>query len=345
MNRNRSERLFERLGASAIRFFFGNGGAAAMEYAWILAMVGATGVGAYLVVAAGTDQVFARTASRIGATTGLQTASNGRASSSAATAGGYERRELPAAAQSDASSQVAFGVGWLLVWAALAGTSLGLSRGSARLWRHMVARARRRHDASAPAPRELLERLFVKRQQMRRLLVRRLGRTSAFDAQVQHLMSPDVACVDPHTRYPELLQTMAGRRIRHLLVCRKNGPLLGIISDRDVQHRRGATAEAIMTPNPLTVEPQSPVAPAITLMVSRSVSCLPVVSERGAVRGILTTTDLMLSLQCTLQVLEGLASGVCSIGPEPAEDASDDTGPSCPEESDEDALAGSTTGS
>ena len=61
-----------------------------------------------------------------------------------------------------------------------------------------------------------------------------------------------------------------------------------------------------MTADPITVTPDSLINPAITQLVNRHISCLPVV-EDGRLVGVLTTTDLMLTLQCTLQLLHRVA--------------------------------------
>ena len=47
--------------------------------------------------------------------------------------------------------------------------------------------------------------------------------------------------------------------------------------------------------------------PAITLMLDRHISCLPVVKD-GVLVGVLTSTDLMMALQCTLKILGQLAA-------------------------------------
>lgn len=70
------------------------------------------------------------------------------------------------------------------------------------------------------------------------------------------------------------------------------------------------TYRDIMTTSPIAVPPEMAIAPAITLMLTRNISCLPVVHE-GATCGVLTTTDVLLSCQCLVQVIERIASGAC----------------------------------
>lgn len=56
-----------------------------------------------------------------------------------------------------------------------------------------------------------------------------------------------------------------------------------------------------MTSSPRTVAPNTPLSPAITLLIEKHISCLPVVEDERLC-GVLTTTDLIITLQCTLQV-------------------------------------------
>ncbi|KAB7628327.1 CBS domain-containing protein [Alkalilimnicola sp. S0819] len=95
----------------------------------------------------------------------------------------------------------------------------------------------------------------------------------------------------------------------HLLVLEREG-LAGVLSDRDllrtVSPYVGTVAERerdlrtlerpvhqIMSRRPLVIHEHIPVARAAALMVEADVSCLPVVSEQGAVRGILTRKDVL----------------------------------------------------
>ena len=52
--------------------------------------------------------------------------------------------------------------------------------------------------------------------------------------------------------------------------------------------------------------PDTPLSPAITYLINENVSCLPVAAH-GQLCGLLTTTDLVLTLQCMLQLWLRLA--------------------------------------
>jgi diguanylate cyclase (GGDEF)-like protein len=94
---------------------------------------------------------------------------------------------------------------------------------------------------------------------------------------------------------------MAANRVHHLLVCEKGDRLVGVISDRDLLTRRGKMARDVMTPDPCSITPDTPLGPAITCLISRHISCLPVV-EHGRLCGVITTIDLALITQCVLQL-------------------------------------------
>ncbi|MBZ8180542.1 MAG: CBS domain-containing protein [Oscillatoria sp. PMC 1051.18] len=49
----------------------------------------------------------------------------------------------------------------------------------------------------------------------------------------------------------------------------------------------------IMTPNPVTVQPQTPLKEAIKLIAEKRISGLPVVNEAGKLVGVISETDLM----------------------------------------------------
>ena len=97
-------------------------------------------------------------------------------------------------------------------------------------------------------------------------------------------------------------------RFHHLLVV-DNEKLVGIISDRDVlkaispyvgtmseTNRDRATlnkrAHQIMSHYPVTVRQSCPLQEAAHLMLTRGVSCLPVTSSDGIIRGIVTWKDV-----------------------------------------------------
>ena len=91
--------------------------------------------------------------------------------------------------------------------------------------------------------------------------------------------------------------------LRHVLICDHNGRLLGIVTDRDLHHRRGKRAIDLMTRGPVCVPSGALLGPATALLVDHQISCLPVVDD-GRVRGVLTADDIALALECVLKAAE-----------------------------------------
>ena len=92
-------------------------------------------------------------------------------------------------------------------------------------------------------------------------------------------------------------QRMRLRRIRHLVVM-DGRTVVGIISNRDLGGARGGgvregrQVRELMTPSVVSAAPVTTVRQAANMMRGRSIGCLPVV-ENGALRGIITATDLL----------------------------------------------------
>lgn len=150
-------------------------------------------------------------------------------------------------------------------------------------------------------------RIFSKRQQILKVLNADTNRLMHHGLTAGHLMSDKVVSVPPNMTSDEVRHMMKNRGFHHLLVADARQNLLGIISDRDLLKTHAHSAAELMTANPLTINYDSPIDPAITLMIHRRISCLPVL-DNGVLKGVLTTTDLIMALQCTLAVLEQIAS-------------------------------------
>jgi acetoin utilization protein AcuB len=155
--------------------------------------------------------------------------------------------------------------------------------------------------------------LFEKRQRILGIFRQDMAAVLRSQVEVRHVMSTRLVTVGPLTPAGEIRGLMSSQRMRHLLVCDDEGNLLGIVSDRDLKQRKGKSASALMTRRPLTISPESPVSTAITLMLDRHISCLPVVKD-DVLMGVLTSTDLMMALQCTLKILGQLAAELKDAG-------------------------------
>jgi CBS domain-containing protein/Flp pilus assembly pilin Flp len=153
-------------------------------------------------------------------------------------------------------------------------------------------------------------RFVSKRQQLMRFLSGRPDILLDGRMLVKHLMTGEVVAARPSATVAELMTTMAREDVRHLMICGKGEELLGVVSDRDLRAPMGKRAADLMTNSPTTATLDLPIKSAVTMMLERHISSLPVV-EDGRLKGILTTTDLSLALQCAIQLLESPVS-ICT---------------------------------
>lgn len=129
---------------------------------------------------------------------------------------------------------------------------------------------------------------------------------------VREWMTPDPIAIDEKTPLPEAHQMMKRRRIRRLPVVDKAGRLVGIITRGDVREASPSnatslsiyeihylisqlTVDHIMTRNPKTVTPDTPIKDAARLMLDHKISGLPVV-EGDKLVGIITESDIFRGL-------------------------------------------------
>ena len=120
---------------------------------------------------------------------------------------------------------------------------------------------------------------------------------------VGDLMTKQVTVVDQKQSVERVRELMRIHRTRHLVVQDRNNLVTGVVSDRDVTHDQRGTVSEVMTADPTTISSNRPISEAVGAMLSKRVSCLPVVDD-VRLRGILTTTDLLVVLECLLENYE-----------------------------------------
>ncbi len=114
---------------------------------------------------------------------------------------------------------------------------------------------------------------------------------------VNDLMTVAPRTVRPDTPLIEVLEIMRNEGYRQLPVV-DNGTLVGIITDRDIRSVLTAavfmtgTAEMVMTPDPITVTPETPGYRAAEMLSLYKFGALPVVDGKQLV-GIVTVTDFL----------------------------------------------------
>ena len=103
---------------------------------------------------------------------------------------------------------------------------------------------------------------------------------------------------------------------RHLPVV-KNGAVIGLLSDRDVNRAapsrfgpllqeeyntifENTPIEKVMTKEPYTAQPDTPVRDVVNVLCERKIGAVPVLADTGALVGIVTRADLLGLLQTLL---------------------------------------------
>ena len=179
-----------------------------------------------------------------------------------------------------------------------------LALGGVALWLRKASQSWSTDDA---LPVGASDRVFNKRRQIFKLLSIDLPALTRGRMCALHLMTDKLITVLPTCSANEVRNLFPHQFIRHVLVCTAAGKLVGIISNRDLANSSAKTAKELMTPRPITIEPDCLIEIAVTRMMENHISCLPVVKDEE-VCGVLTSADLMIALQCALSVFEQVAS-------------------------------------
>jgi CBS domain-containing protein len=113
-------------------------------------------------------------------------------------------------------------------------------------------------------------------------------------------MTRDVVTVNQQQSLADAIALIAIHRFHHLLVTNADTKLVGIVSDRDLlgavartPHWQTCEIGQVMTANPVTVSPETPLSVAVSEMLSMRFNSFPVINENAMVIGILTSTDLL----------------------------------------------------
>ena len=118
--------------------------------------------------------------------------------------------------------------------------------------------------------------------------------------QVQDLMTHHVLTLRPMENLRHVEALLRRGSVRHLPVVDEHEQLVGLVTHRDLlaAAARGREAPALwamdaMTRRLTTVRPETPLSEALQLMLRNKFGCLPVVTEAGALVGILSDSDLV----------------------------------------------------
>jgi CBS domain-containing protein len=193
---------------------------------------------------------------------------------------------------------------WLALALLLGGTLMAIRYYADRRRRSEEERLQRYQRPRAARP---PARIVAKRQAIMAALAEAAHGPHPLRLTVRQLMSEAVVIAAPSASLQTLLNLLLSGPQRHLMICEYGGRLLGVVTDRDLRQRRGKRATDVMTREPVCVPAGALLAPAAALMVDHRISCLPVV-EQGRIKGVLTTDDLALALECVLQFREAAAA-------------------------------------
>jgi acetoin utilization protein AcuB len=126
---------------------------------------------------------------------------------------------------------------------------------------------------------------------------------------IRELMTGALITADPDMPILDARQLMVKEKIRHLLVRKGKGELLGILTDRDIRLNLPSKATSlsvweinhlltkltvgqVMTSTVITAGPDRPARDAAQLMLDHKIGAVPVV-DGGQLIGIITETDIV----------------------------------------------------
>lgn len=141
-------------------------------------------------------------------------------------------------------------------------------------------------------------------------------------APVHDVMSREVHTVRPDTPLAEAVELLLDKVYRTLPVVDETRRVVGILTDGDLLGRAkllatsvqrelsqaevsrelqqirqsGQTVSQVMTPDPVTVRPETPITQAVNLMVERDVKRLPVVDANGTLLGMVSRVNVLRAL-------------------------------------------------
>lgn len=164
------------------------------------------------------------------------------------------------------------------------------------------------HDPIGQSVASMSRDLFNKREQIQLAVSMHWDSGLGNQLLVADLMTRGPRCIEPDMPRSKIADLMDKTKLHHLLVT-KEGVLVGVLSASDMAERPGQTASEIMSANPSSVNPFTPVTDAINIMLAHHFASLPVV-EGDTPCGILTMSDIAMGLQCTLRVLEKIGTAI-----------------------------------
>jgi CBS domain-containing protein/GGDEF domain-containing protein len=119
--------------------------------------------------------------------------------------------------------------------------------------------------------------------------------------EVRHVMTEEPLTVCKSTSGKQVGELFAKHQIQHLVVCEGDQRIVGVVKASDYRANPQANAETLMTPPHAVVSSKTMLGAAISQLFEQDDSFLPVV-DGERLCGVLTPTDLALTLHCSLQL-------------------------------------------
>lgn len=126
---------------------------------------------------------------------------------------------------------------------------------------------------------------------------------------VREIMSSPAVVIHQDATLEEAQSLMEERNIRRLLVVDNDGRLVGILTEGDLREASAIkatvnpyapeaaepwlTVAEAMTPNPITVLPDTPIWQVAELLMEKKIGGVPVLDEEKNICGIVTTSDIL----------------------------------------------------
>ena len=152
------------------------------------------------------------------------------------------------------------------------------------------------------APQEAITATYKKRQAIRNIFRSHLAGMVRGETEllVGHLhLSTNIFSVPPQMTVADCSDLLHEKGYRRAMVVDKIGKLHGVVSKKDVATKSGELVCDVMSAEPKTVNSETPLQVAISVLMCHRISCLPIVEDEKLV-GVLSMSDLIVALQVLL---------------------------------------------
>ncbi|MCA9130207.1 MAG: CBS domain-containing protein [Planctomycetales bacterium] len=147
-----------------------------------------------------------------------------------------------------------------------------------------------------------LKAILSKRSSIQSILLEDWVQLFEGNAEVGTYMSRSLATVSPDMSIAAADKMLREDGFRRVMVVHEDGKMAGVLSRKDIATKKGVIVADIMTSEPKTASPEMGLRIALSILLQHRISCLPVVRD-GYLVGILSTSDLLIVLQCILLIL------------------------------------------